>query len=50
VILRHASGDTFTGTFPLVEVVFQRDAAGEISGFKAGNVRARDVLFERLLR
>ena len=50
VILRHASGDTFTGTFPLVEVVFQRDAAGEISGLKAGNVRARDVLFERLLR
>jgi CubicO group peptidase (beta-lactamase class C family) len=48
VNLTHASGDTFNGSFPLVEVVFERDESGGINGFRASNVRARDVFFERM--
>ena len=48
VILTHTSGDRFSGTFPLVEVVFTRDGSDGITGFRASNSRARDVLFERL--
>jgi CubicO group peptidase (beta-lactamase class C family) len=48
VNLTHASGDTFNGSFPLVEVVFERDESGGITGFRASNVRARDVFFERM--
>jgi CubicO group peptidase (beta-lactamase class C family) len=48
--LEHSGGDAFTGTLPVTTVVFQRDDAGVVTGFLAGNGRARDVLFERVPR
>jgi CubicO group peptidase (beta-lactamase class C family) len=46
--LSHASGDRFNGAFPFLEVVFERDESGEVTGFRAGNGRARDVFFQRM--
>ncbi len=48
VNLHHAEDDQFTGGFPVVSVEFVRDDDGHVSGLKAGNVRARDILFERV--
>ncbi|QOC22396.1 serine hydrolase [Wenzhouxiangella sp. AB-CW3] len=48
VSLHHASDDRFNGSFPVASVEFVRDDDGRITGFKAGNVRARDILFERV--
>jgi CubicO group peptidase (beta-lactamase class C family) len=48
VTLRHADGDRFSGSYPLVRIDFERDEAGVITGLRASNVRARDVLFERV--
>jgi CubicO group peptidase (beta-lactamase class C family) len=47
VPLHHASDDRFNGGFPVVSVEFVRDDAGQVIALKAGNVRARDILFER---
>ncbi len=46
--LMHESGDTFAGTFPMGQLEFERDEAGVITGFRASNGRARDILFERM--
>jgi CubicO group peptidase (beta-lactamase class C family) len=47
VRLTHQRDDTFSGGFPLASVVFERDAAGRVTGLHAGNVRTRDVWFEK---
>ncbi len=46
--LRHRSDDGFDAEFPLGSIDFERDEAGRITGLKAGNVRTRDVWFERM--
>ena len=50
VALTHTSGDTFSGTLPVSQVVFRRDAQGSITGFEAGNGRARDIAFKKVSR
>jgi CubicO group peptidase (beta-lactamase class C family) len=45
--LDHASDDAFTGSFPLARVEFDRDAGGRVTGLRASNGRARDILFRR---
>ena len=50
VALTHTSGDTFSGTMPVTQVVFRRDAQGSVTGFETGNGRARGILFERVGR
>lgn len=39
--------DSFGGGFPIAEVSFERNEAGEIIGFKASNGRARGVYFRK---
>jgi CubicO group peptidase (beta-lactamase class C family) len=46
--LTHTEGDSFSGTMPVNSVVFQRDDQGNITGFEAGNSRARGILFVRV--
>ena len=48
--LTHTSGDTFSGTLPVSQVVFRRDAQGKVTGFDAGNGRARDIAFKKASR
>jgi CubicO group peptidase (beta-lactamase class C family) len=48
--LTQTSGDTFSGTMPVSQVVFRRDAQGNITGFEAGNGRARDIVFTLVTR
>lgn len=48
VTLTHTSGDTFSGTLPVSQVVFRRDAQGNVTGFDAGNGRARDIMFKKV--
>jgi CubicO group peptidase (beta-lactamase class C family) len=48
--LTHTEGDSFAGTMPVSQVVFQRDARGNVTGFEAGNGRARGILFEKVSR
>jgi hypothetical protein len=50
VALTHTSGDTFSGTLPVSQVVFRRDAQGNVTGFDAGNGRARGILFTKVSR
>jgi CubicO group peptidase (beta-lactamase class C family) len=45
--LNHASDDAFTGSFPLARVEFDRDGSGQVTGLRASNGRARDILFQR---
>ena len=40
--------DTFTASFPIAELIFNRNEAGEVSGLKVGNGRTRNVRFEKL--
>jgi CubicO group peptidase (beta-lactamase class C family) len=47
VKLEHQSGDAFRGGFPVASIKFERDAAGKVTGFRAGNSRTRDVIFLR---
>lgn len=47
VPLTHSRDETFTGAFPVTDIQFERDEEGRVSGFRAGNGRARDVWFER---
>lgn len=47
VTLAHAKDETFTGSFPITEMTFERDGSGRVTGFRVGNVRARDIWFER---
>jgi hypothetical protein len=48
VPLTHTSGDSFSGTLPVSQVVFRRDAQGNVTGFDAGNGRARGILFKKV--
>jgi hypothetical protein len=48
VALTHTTGDTFSGTLPVTQVVFRRDAQGNVTGFEAGNGRARGILFKKV--
>jgi len=50
VALTHTSGDSFSATLPVSQVVFQRDAQGYITGFEAGNGRARGIVFKKVIR
>jgi CubicO group peptidase (beta-lactamase class C family) len=49
-VLTHTSGDTFSGTLPVSLVVFRRDAQRNVTGFDAGNGRARDIVFKKVSR
>ena len=48
VALTHTNGDTFSGTLPVSQVVFRRDAQGNVTGFDAGNGRARGIMFKKV--
>jgi len=50
VALTHTNGDKFSATLPVSDVVFQRDAQGAITGFEAGNGRARGIVFKKVSR
>lgn len=50
VTLTHTEGDTFSGTLPVTQVVFRRDGQGRITGFHAGNGRARDIWVQKVGR
>jgi len=50
VALTHTNGDAFSATLPVSTVVFRRDAQGNVTGFEAGNGRARGIMFERVSR
>ena len=49
VTLHHAADDLFNGSFPVVSVEFVRDEDGNVRELKAGNVRARNIVFERVV-
>jgi CubicO group peptidase (beta-lactamase class C family) len=49
-LLTHTEGNTFSGTMPVSQVVFSRDGQGRITGFHAGNGRARDIWFQKVGR
>jgi hypothetical protein len=45
----HPAGDgVFTGPFPFFRVTFQRDEEGNVKGFLADAIRARDLPFQRV--
>ena len=46
--LTHTTGDTFSGALPVTQVVFQRDGQGNVTGFEAGNGRARGIIFKKV--
>ncbi len=46
--LIHQTGDRFSGSFPVVNIEFERDASGKVTGLRAGNGRTRDVPFRRV--
>ena len=48
--LTPTSGDSFSATLPVTQVVFRRDAQGNVTGFDAGNGRARGIVFTRVSR
>jgi hypothetical protein len=48
ITLDRTAEDTFGGGFPLATVRFRRDDDGAVTGFSAGNGRARDVWFSRV--
>jgi hypothetical protein len=48
VALTHTNGDSFSATLPVSQVVFQRDAQGMVTGFEAGNGRARGIVFKKV--
>lgn len=50
VALTHTSGDSFSGTMPVSQIVFRRDAQGNVTGFDAGNGRARGIVFTKVAR
>ena len=50
VALTHTNGDSFSATLPVSQVVFQRDAQGNVTGFEAGNGRARGIMFKKVTR
>ena len=45
--LSPGSVDTFSAGYPIAEVDFVRNEAGEITGFNASNGRTRNVYFKK---
>jgi len=50
VKLTHTSGDNFSGALPVTQVAFRRDTEGKVTGFDAGNGRARGIAFKKVSR
>jgi CubicO group peptidase (beta-lactamase class C family) len=50
VALTHTAGDAFSGPMPVTQVAFRRDAQGNVTGFDAGNGRARGIVFAKVSR
>ena len=50
VALTRINADTFSGTLPVSQIVFRRDAQGNVTGFDAGNGRARGIAFMKVNR
>src|SRR5688572_748478 len=50
VQLTQTDRDSVSGSLPVSQVVFRRDAQGNITGFEAGNGRARGILFQKVSR
>lgn len=50
VPLTHTNGDSFSGTLPVSQVVFRRNEQGNVTGFEAGNGRARGIVFTKVSR
>jgi CubicO group peptidase (beta-lactamase class C family) len=50
VALTHTNGDNFSGTLPVTQVAFRRDEQGNVTGFDAGNGRARGIIFKKVSR
>ena len=48
VALTPTSGDNFSATLPVSQVAFKRDAEGNVTGFEAGNGRARGIIFKKV--
>jgi CubicO group peptidase (beta-lactamase class C family) len=48
ITLNHVKDDEFRGPLPLVTVEFERDDQGAVTAFRASNVRARGIRFERV--
>jgi len=48
--LTHTNGDNFSGTLPVTQVAFRRDEQGNVTGFDAGNGRARGIIFKKVSR
>ncbi|MEL6443334.1 MAG: serine hydrolase [Bacteroidota bacterium] len=46
--LRPVAADVFSGTWPLSEIDFERDAGGEVVGFTAADGRSFGIRFERV--
>jgi len=47
IMLAPIKEDTFGGGFPISNISFVRNDAGDITGFRAGSGRTRDVHFEK---
>ena len=39
--------DSFSATFPISEVAFERDEAGNLTGMRVSNIRTRNILFTK---
>jgi hypothetical protein len=50
VTLTHTTGDRFSATMPVSQIVFRRDAQGNVTAFDAGNGRARGIVFTKVSR
>lgn len=50
VTLTHTNGDNFSATLPVTQIAFRRDAQGNVTGFDAGNGRARGIVFAKVNR
>ncbi len=50
VALTHTNGDNFSGTLPVTQIAFRRDDQGNVTGFDAGNGRARGISFKKVSR
>lgn len=48
VALTHTNGDNFSATLPVSQIAFHRDAQGKVTGFDAGNGRARGIIFKKV--
>lgn len=47
LVLSPGKKDSFSGEFPITNLIFTRNKAGKITGFKASNGRAKGIFFEK---